>query len=201
MIVRAIFYLFILLLFCACENNPQTADLPIQIAPTSVKLLEGDSILFTTNQAIENTTWTLSPNFGSIHVNGWFKSPNQISTEELRLTLTANKESMSSNSTIIINKRASSKPIVSYAQTIKPIFETNCNFITCHGNGSRAGGVDLSNYDSLTKHLIPFASHQSLIIYSLMKSDPLRRMPPAGPLNASKMESIITWIDQGAKDN
>lgn len=92
-------------------------------------------------------------------------------------------------------------PTVNFSTQVLPLFVKNCNFRACHGNGSKAGNVELSNYANTMEAVVAYKPEQSLVYISLIKTDPLRRMPPAGPLHQPQVDLVRKWIAQGAKNN
>jgi Planctomycete cytochrome C len=116
-------------------------------------------------------------------------------------TIKATYQKQQSTVQLKITKKAFQQPVVSYAQTIKPLLANNCNFSGCHANGSRGGKVELSVYDSVKTSVFPFNADASKLYFSLIKTDPLRVMPPAGKLHADKIQSVWLWIEQGALNN
>lgn len=108
---------------------------------------------------------------------------------------------------------------VSYSKDVKPILTASCT--ECHdgkGEGSEESGLILLTYEDLmqgTKYgqvVVP-GSGASSTLYRLIdhKADPKLHMPPhhkeAGtsrlmaPLSDMQIETVKTWIDEGAKNN
>lgn len=109
---------------------------------------------------------------------------------------------------------------VSFSKDVKPILASSCQ--QCHdgssGEGSSASGFNVQDYDSLMKGtkfgpvVIPGDSVSSTL-YRLIdhKADPKIQMPPhhdvtlaegrTEPLSDAQINTIKTWIDQGAKNN
>jgi len=94
---------------------------------------------------------------------------------------------------------------VSFAEDIQPMLNASC--INCHGNN---GGLSVRTYDNLMKGtsnngpvVIPNNGIGSFIVKKLKGNASGDRMPPepANPWDDSKIEIIIKWIDQGAKNN
>jgi hypothetical protein len=108
---------------------------------------------------------------------------------------------------------------VSYSADVKPILDNYC--IQCHsgaGEGEAASGLALDEYDALmqgTKFgqiVVPGSSmSSSLYLVVTEKTDPKIHMPPHHDeslaegrgfrLSRENIETIGTWIDQGAKNN
>ena len=108
---------------------------------------------------------------------------------------------------------------ISYSADIQPILNASC--LECHdgkGQGSQESGLVLVDYDDLMQGtklgrvVVPGESVSSNL-YRLVshKGDPSIHMPPHPPSSAAaiavpsltdeQIETIKTWIDQGAKNN
>ncbi len=108
---------------------------------------------------------------------------------------------------------------VSFSADVKPILDNYC--IECHsgsGEGESASGFAVDDYDSLmqgTKFgpvVVPGSSmSSSLYLVVTEKADPKIHMPPhhdeslaegrGFALSRTNIETIRTWIDQGARNN
>lgn len=78
--------------------------------------------------------------------------------------------------------------IVSYSASIRPIIDTNCQVTGCHGSNtsipSWATYNDVKNGAAFIKARTSAGT-----------------MPPINPLDASDVQLIADWVDQGAQDN
>jgi hypothetical protein len=108
---------------------------------------------------------------------------------------------------------------VSFADDVQPILTASC--ISCHdksAEGYAASGFSLGDYDSVMKGtnfgavVVPNSSmSSSLYLLIAHKTDPSIHMPPhhdesmaerrGAALTEEQIETIGTWIDQGAKNN
>jgi hypothetical protein len=108
---------------------------------------------------------------------------------------------------------------VSFSADVKPILDNYC--VSCHsgsGEGEAASGFAVNDYESVMKGtkfgqvVVPgSAMSSSLYLVVTEKVDPKIHMPPhhaeslaAGrgfALSRTNIETIGTWIDQGAKNN
>ena len=108
---------------------------------------------------------------------------------------------------------------VSFAGDVQPILLASC--VECHdksAEGYAASGFSLEDYDSVMKGtnfgavVVPNSSmSSSLYLVIAHKTDPAIHMPPhhenalaegRGPaLTAEQIDTIGTWVDQGAKNN
>jgi hypothetical protein len=185
----------------ACKNTVDDASNTLLINPKQVYLKTGDSIQFTMTNATANTVIKLQPNIGDLKPGNWYVAPSSILNDSTQITLAITDDARQVNATITLIKSDVTDTIISFNKTILPLMVANCNFQFCHGNGSRAGKVELSTYDSVMKIVSVYQPTQSLLYTSLLKPDPLRRMPPAGPLHAYKINYIKKWIEQGSLNN
>lgn len=107
----------------------------------------------------------------------------------------------------------------SFSKDIKPILDASC--IECHdgkGEGSEESGLILVTYDDLMQgtkfgQVVVPGDSESSTFYRLVghKADPKIQMPPhhtdsvaskrMKPLSDKQIETIKTWIDEGAKNN
>ncbi len=108
---------------------------------------------------------------------------------------------------------------VSYKNDVDPILQANC--LSCHdgqGEGIEASGFSVKSYDDLMKGtksgpvVVPGDSLSSSL-YRLIdhQADPKIQMPPhhdvtvasgkMASLSGEQINTVKTWIDQGAKNN
>ncbi len=98
---------------------------------------------------------------------------------------------------------------LTYQADIRPILEKNC--FECHlagGQGYEKSGFLMDSYEHFMKGtkfgpVIHPGSSVSSSLYRLVagKADPSIRMPHGkNPLSEKDIETIKTWIDQGAKN-
>lgn len=90
---------------------------------------------------------------------------------------------------------------VDFRRDVQPIFKANC--IACHGPSQQMNGFRLDRRrDAMRGGTIavigPGNSAGSRLYMRLIGSDYGIQMPPTGPLSAEKINTIKTWIDQGA---
>lgn len=102
------------------------------------------------------------------------------------------------------NKNCSTPDTVSFSNDIQPIFNEHC--ISCHAGSSPAGNLNLQSSESYQNLLdsqsgyVDTITPASSILYSSMNSvnNP---MPPNGKLDKCKIELVLKWIEQKAKNN
>jgi hypothetical protein len=182
----------------ACSNKSEVRTAELFAAKTTVNI--GDSVQLNTQNFELSYAWSITPNIGSVN-NTYYLAPNTLYNDSTLVTIKAfNKKQVASIQLLIIRGEKSDSSL-SFKNHIQPILKSNCNFSACHGNGSSAGKVNLENYDAVMTTVSPFQPKKSLLFLSLIKPDPLRRMPPAGPLQTNKLNAISNWIEQGAYNN
>ena len=92
---------------------------------------------------------------------------------------------------------------VSFNEHVLPILQARC--IMCHGSSSGFGGFDASNYNGVmtSGQRGPWVkagdAANSPLIKLLQATSSF--MPPTGNLPGSEIQTIIDWINAGAKDN
>jgi mono/diheme cytochrome c family protein len=99
---------------------------------------------------------------------------------------------------------------ISFKADIEPIFQAHC--AACH-IAIQSGGLYLGDYQGLIKggNVVPGpivkpGNHADSILYQIISPSGSwpggNRMPLGGPyLDGATINTIATWIDQGAKDN
>lgn len=104
----------------------------------------------------------------------------------------------------------SEEPKVSFSTDVKPIIDRYC--LECHAPGTagyQASGYSVASYDEVMKGtrygpvVIPGDSFNSnLIILVEGRADPAIAMPHDGnQMLGQEIETLKTWIDQGAPNN
>jgi hypothetical protein len=108
---------------------------------------------------------------------------------------------------------------VSYQKDVSPILKANC--LSCHsgeGEGSATSGFSVESYDDLMSgtrfgKVVEPGDSLSSSLYRLIdhQADPKIQMPPhheqalaegkMSSLSGAQINTIKTWIDQGAKNN
>ncbi len=106
------------------------------------------------------------------------------------------------NDTTKTNKECSTDTVY-FINTILPLLTSNCATSGCHDAISSQKGIDLSSYSAIiTSNIIKISDPQNSDLYEVItETDPAKRMPPSGSLSNNQIESILTWIEQGAKNN
>lgn len=91
-----------------------------------------------------------------------------------------------------------------FAQQVLPILISNCALSGCHDGASAQDGVVLMSYNSvmITGDVRPGSPGNSELYEMITESDPRERMPLGRtPLTAAQVNTIGTWIRQGARNN
>lgn len=93
---------------------------------------------------------------------------------------------------------------VYFVNTVLPIIQTNCAKSGCHDAASHQEGYDLSSYNSImaSRSVVSGNPSQSFLYYVITTTGG-DRMPqaPNDPLTADQINTISTWILQGAQNN
>ncbi len=91
---------------------------------------------------------------------------------------------------------------VSFSEDVQPILTSRCR--RCHGGDGIEGGLDLLSYAGVMAGsengsvVIPGDSAASSLVQQIVSGEMPRRAPK---LPASEIETIATWVDEGALDN
>lgn len=187
-----------LIVVVACKKE-NTEMLTLSASKTVLKT--GDSLQLLVTNAGDAVQFSFAPNIGQISAQGIYRAPQTLYADSTLVTLKVQSGVQTATTTVTIIKSTATDTVISFNQTIMPLLVANCNFSGCHGNGSRAGRVELSSFDSVRKHVVVYQPEKSLLYTSMIKPDELRRMPPAGPLHAYKLTWVRNWIEQGARNN
>ena len=114
-------------------------------------------------------------------------------------------------SKVIDNSAIVEVEMVSFANDVLPIFLNTCGGVGCHVNES-VNGVDLTNYQT-TINSTAETYNKALVIPGDVAGSPLVekiranpsfgvRMPDgAPPLSNTQIETISTWVEEGAQNN
>ncbi len=194
-------WLSIIILLSACTNEPDETP-PIRIVVSGQTCAEGDTLVVEVTQAnakLTGVSWNVP--YIQATTTGYQLIAPAIVSDTTNINLVASYQNQTTSVQLSVYKRAFREPRVSYENFIVPLFEQNCNFSGCHGNGSRAGKVNMSTYDSTRQFVQPYNASGSVLYTAILREDPMRWMPPAGKLHADKIEKIRLWIEQGAPHN
>ena len=90
-----------------------------------------------------------------------------------------------------------------FAQTIQPIFMSNCAVTGCHDPVTHQEGYDFSTYASLmsrTGSIVPFNPNASRVFNAINNNESDDRMPPPprSKLSSADIDALSKWISQGA---
>jgi ankyrin repeat protein len=87
---------------------------------------------------------------------------------------------------------------VDFAKEVIPILRQNC--VPCHGPAQQSGGMRLDRRSVVLgrRGVVPGSSENSLLYHRISGNDFGLQMPPTGPLRPEQIQTIKTWIDQGA---
>ncbi len=92
---------------------------------------------------------------------------------------------------------------VYFRNTIQPLITSSCASQGCHSAASREKGIDLSSYSAImNSDIIDVNKPEKSELYDVItKTNSEDAMPPNAPLSLEQTESILKWIQQGARNN
>jgi len=87
---------------------------------------------------------------------------------------------------------------VDFAKEVMPILRQNC--VPCHGPAQQSSGMRLDRRSVVLgrRGVVPGSSENSFLYHRISGNDFGLQMPPTGPLRPEQIQTIKTWIDQGA---
>jgi ankyrin repeat protein len=90
---------------------------------------------------------------------------------------------------------------VEFGRDVLPILRQNC--LGCHGPSQQISALRLDRRSSVFKvgrrYVVPGAGANSFMYLRLIGPEFGMQMPPSGPLKQEQIETIKTWIEQGAE--
>jgi len=95
---------------------------------------------------------------------------------------------------------------VSFAKDLVPIFVSQCAIPTCHTGSSPEGNLNLEAtvaYSQITRPIkgyLDTSTPVNSLLYNSLTS-PANLMPPTGKMADCKIDLIMKWMGQGAKNN
>jgi mono/diheme cytochrome c family protein len=98
--------------------------------------------------------------------------------------------------------RAQSALKVDFERDVQPILQQRC--IGCHGPTQQMGGFRLDGRraalaGAVRPVIIPGSSESSRLYRRIIGPEFGTQMPPTGPLSQQEIDTLKTWIDQGAE--
>jgi ankyrin repeat protein len=105
---------------------------------------------------------------------------------------------------VVVPLSAQESRKVDFAHDVQPLFKANC--YGCHGPAKQINGFRLDRRRRVMANrvgangdfIVPGNSQESRLFLKLIGNKSGLQMPPAGPLPAEQINTIKTWIDQGA---
>lgn len=83
-----------------------------------------------------------------------------------------------------------------YQTNVKPIISASCGFSGCHDPNTKAGGVDLNDFQQIS------TSGKSGVLVNRLKGIGGSQMPlSASPLTDCQIQIIEEWVAAGALNN
>lgn len=95
--------------------------------------------------------------------------------------------------------RTCSPDSVYFANSILPLISSTCAMTGCHDAISHKEGVNLTTYSNIMKYVIP-GNATSSKLYRVIKNGSMPP-PPMSAWTTDQKNKLITWINQGAKNN
>lgn len=83
-----------------------------------------------------------------------------------------------------------------FQEQVLPIFENNCATSGCHDGAQ----FSLQSYDEIASR-VKAGDPRGSELYRVITKLAGNNMPPDGPLSDSQINTVYTWILQGAKNN
>src|SRR5216683_6066234 len=93
---------------------------------------------------------------------------------------------------------AQSPAKVDFANDVLPILRQNC--VSCHGPAQQSSGMRLDRKSVVISRrgVVPGSSDNSFLYHRISGNAYGLQMPPTGSLRPEQIQTIKTWIDQGA---
>src|SRR5258708_4917002 len=88
---------------------------------------------------------------------------------------------------------------VDFGRDVLPILRQNC--IGCHGPAQQISGLRLDRKSAVINRrgVVPGSSENSFLYHRISGNAYGMQMPPTGPLRQEQIQTLKTWIDQGAE--
>lgn len=96
---------------------------------------------------------------------------------------------------------------VSFGKYIYPLLQVKCAFTGCHAGPSPAGNLDLTSWVNVTAYpdiVSPGDATNSRLVWAIKNTPGVQMMPPINTglaLTENQIQGIVTWINEGAKNN
>lgn len=179
--------------------STESSQLPVTLTNTGNDTLELTTISFDLDVYSVDVSMPLELSPGSSRIATVTFQPNGAGIFDGDMTITSNSPS----SPDVVTLNAAAEAVVSYATSVQPVWNASCG--GCHGSN---GGLSLTSYTNLMAGtssngpvVIAGDGANSLIVQRI-KGQVGSRMPQGGAsLSATTIETIETWINQGAMDN
>jgi mono/diheme cytochrome c family protein len=177
----------------------ESNELPLSIQNIGTADLVIEAITFDLSDLSHDASFPMTLSPGSTQTINFEYAPTAVGNHSGSLMIISN--AASSPDAVVLAAQVVAP--ISYAADVQPIWSNSCS--GCHGT---SGGLTLTSYNSLMAGnsnngpvVIPGDGANSLIVRKL-KGTAGALMPAGGPaLSPSLINSIETWIDQGAQNN
>lgn len=87
-----------------------------------------------------------------------------------------------------------------FSNTVLPVILSGCAKTGCHDQSKHRANHILDNYTGIMELVAPF-DPQGSKLYTVLFSNPEKRMPPSTPFTMDQKSIIYWWIAQGAHNN
>ncbi len=137
----------------------------------------------------------------SLWTGGCIHKPDVIptKTKDTTTTIKTDTSKAKTDTTKKVVIATCSADTVYFANVILPLIASNCGTTGCHNATSRIEGLNLTNYAGIMTIVSPKSPNASKL-YTHMAG--LKKiMPPSGKLPQRDIDSVVKWINQGAKNN
>ena len=133
-------------------------------------------------------------------VRGWTTKTDDKETLVIAKSIELGKTPLPAEQFAFVAPEGSKKeePVTSatYAD-VQGIMTGNC--LPCHGGDNPRAGINLTNYEGISKTVVAGDPHNSLLVRAVHGAG-VRKMPPGGrSLTDDQMKTIEAWILAGAK--
>lgn len=94
--------------------------------------------------------------------------------------------------------------LISYNRHVQPVFNIACATSGCHDVGTKAGNLDLTDYQGIKQRfydvVIPGDTALSRLVWNIEGRPGSAPMPPQRSLHMNQIRGFKQWIVEGATD-
>lgn len=195
-------------------GNGDTTELVVNVSvsPSEAVVEVGRTEQFfatVTGTAHTAVTWSVESGEGTIDADGLYTAPASIGVDTLAVVIRAVSDADArafGRVDVRVVKPAGVDTLnpgeICFEREVLPIFLSNCALSGCHDAISAQAGNVFTSYAGILREVRAGRPQNSPLYLVLVENDPNYRMPPPpyDQLPAQQIETIRTWIEQGAKD-